>query len=219
MGNRGRLHDAGRRLVRHHVGSYRAWVTCVLAFKDRRRLPMTPGRYTELFFLDEATALAAGHRPCAECRRADYRRFKAAWLSGNATLGFDLNTPIEAIDRVLHRDRLSPDGTQCVFRARLDELPDGVFVTWPDLGDPHLVWRGGLWPWSLRGYALPTVRPAPSPVIVLTPRSTVNALRAGYCPMVHESALKQPSESSTRRARRGPAARGGPDPDRARPSP
>ena len=78
MGNRGRLHDAIGRVVRRQVSSYSAWVTCLLAFKGRRRTVMAPGRYTELFFLDEATALSAGHRPCGECRRADYRRFKAA---------------------------------------------------------------------------------------------------------------------------------------------
>jgi hypothetical protein len=187
MGNRGRLHDSSRRLVRRHVGSYRAWVTCVLAFKDRRRIPMTPGRYTELFFLDEATALAAGHRPCAECRHADYRRFKAAWLEGNAKLGCDREPPIASIDRVMHRDRLLPDGTQRVFVSALDELADGVFVIRPDLPTPHLVWGGALWAWSLTGYAEPTVRHRHRPVTVLTPRSTANALRAGYSPMVHSS--------------------------------
>jgi hypothetical protein len=187
MGNRGRLHDSSRRLVRRHVGSNRAWVTCVLAFKDRRRIPMTPGRYTELFFLDEATALAAGHRPCAECRRADYRRFKAAWLEGNAKLGCDREPPIASIDRVMHRDRLLPDGTHRVFVSALDELADGVFVIRPDLPTPHLVWGGALWAWSLTGYAEPTVRHRHRPVTVLTPRSTANALRAGYSPMVHSS--------------------------------
>jgi len=194
MGNRGRLHDADRRLVRRHVGSYRSWVTCVLAFKDRRRIPMTPGRYTELFFLDEATALAAGHRPCAECRRTDYRRFKAAWLAGNSHLGLEGDPPIETIDRVLQRDRLFPDGTQRVFVANLDELPDGVFVTRSDLPAPHLVWHGTLRPWSLTGYVWPTVRLDCSPVTVLTPFSTVNAVRAGYSPTVHASVRGAPGE-------------------------
>src|SRR6266508_5138938 len=77
MGNRGRLHDAGRRIVRYAQG--RRWIACLTSFRGRRRAVMSPGSYTELFFLDEAVALAAGHRPCAECRRHDYRRFQAAW--------------------------------------------------------------------------------------------------------------------------------------------
>ncbi|MGH7333907.1 MAG: hypothetical protein ACREKS_14435 [Candidatus Rokuibacteriota bacterium] len=205
MGNRGCLHDASRRLVRRHAGGYRAWVTCLLAFKGRRRTPMTPGRYTELFFLDEATALAAGHRPCGECRRADYRRFKAAWLTGNSKLGLDLDAPIAVLDRVLHRDRLTPDGTQRTFVADLDELPDGVFVTQPDLPTPHLVWRGMLWPWSLTGYTPPVLRPDHGPATVLTPHSTVNALGAGYSPMVHESA---PSSKHLQKARNDPLGQG-----------
>jgi hypothetical protein len=192
MGNRGRLHGANRRLVRRHVGGYRAWVTCVLAFKDRRRTLMTPGRYTELFFLDEATALAAGHRPCGECRRADYRRFKAAWLAGNSKLGLGPGAPIEAIDRALHHDRLAPDGTQRTFVADLGGLPDGVLVVWPDDPTPHLIWHSALWPWSLTGYALSALRPDHGQVTVLTPRSTIAALRAGYSPMVHESVRPVP---------------------------
>lgn len=187
MGNRGRLHDASRRLVRRHVASYRAWVTCRLTFKGRRRIPMSPGRYTELFFLDEATALAAGHRPCAECRRADYRRFKAAWLAGNLHLGLGADPPIALIDRVLQEDRLCPDGTQRVFTATQRELPDGAFVIGSDRPAPHLVWRGGLWPWSPTGYTSPTVWGDRPRATVLTPLSTVNALRAGYLPMVHQS--------------------------------
>src|ERR1700752_343221 len=102
-GNRGRLHDAARRIVRRQVSSYRAWVTCVLSFKGRRRAVMTPGRYTEVFFLDEVTALAAGPRPWGECRRADYRRFKASWIAGNPECGLAHDATIGAIDRELHR--------------------------------------------------------------------------------------------------------------------
>ena len=128
MGNRGRLHDPGRRIVRRIAGGYRAWVTCLLAFRGRRRAVMAPNRYTELFFLDEATALAAGHRPCGECRRADFRRFKAAWLAGNRDRGLGPDALIGAIDRELHRDRLDPDGRPRTYQAELGSLPDGVFV-------------------------------------------------------------------------------------------
>jgi hypothetical protein len=188
MGNRGRLHDASRRIVRRHVSSYRAWVTCLLAFKGRRRAVMTPGRYTELFFLDEATALAAGHRPCGECRRDDYRRFRAAWLAANPERGVGARASIDAIDRELHRDRLTSDGCQRTFLARIDALPDGVFVTQGDSGTPWLIWRRSLWPWSPEGYGDPRAKPDAAVASVLTPMSTVKALAAGYTPAVDTSA-------------------------------
>jgi hypothetical protein len=116
MGNRGCLHNEARRIVRPAVGGYRAWVTCVLTFKGRRRPVMTPGRYTELFFLDEATALAAGHRPCGECRRADYQRFKHALTIGNPEHGISSSA--------LHRDRLGQDGRARTHRADIGQLPE-----------------------------------------------------------------------------------------------
>ena len=187
MGNRGCLHDESRRIVRRVVASYRAWVICQLEFNGRRRAVMTPGRYTELFFLDEVTALAAGHRPCGECRRADYRRFTAAWLSGNPSRGLGPGSRIPAIDRELHRDRLAPDRRQRTFPATLGSLPDGVFVSLPGGGAPLLVWRAALWPWSPAGYGGSRGRPAAAEVTVLTPRSTVAAIAAGYTPVVHGS--------------------------------
>ena len=113
---------------------------------------MAPNRYTELFFLDEATALAAGHRPCGECRRADFRRFKTAWLVANFDRGLGRDVRIDAIDRELHRDRLEPDGRPRSYLAELDSLPDGVFVVLPDAVQALLVWRGGLVLWSPDGY-------------------------------------------------------------------
>jgi hypothetical protein len=187
MGNRGRLHDESRRIVRRAVASYRAWVICRLEFKGRRRAVMTPGRYTELFFLDEATALAAGHRPCGECRRADYRRFTDAWLSGNPGRELGPGSQIPAIDRELHRDRLGPAGRPRTFTATLGSLPEGVFVSVPSGVAPLLVWRAALWPWSPAGYGGSRKRPASAEVTVLTPRSTVAAIAAGYTPIVHES--------------------------------
>jgi hypothetical protein len=189
MGNRGRLHDATRRVIRRQVSGYRAWVTCLLAFKGRRRAVMAPGRYTELFFLDEVTAFAAGHRPCGECRRADYRRFKVAWLTGNPERGLMAGVPIGAIDRELHQDRLTTDGCQRTFLADdIAALPDGVFIA-PGTGRaPLLIWRGALWPWSPEGYGHPEPAPEPQMVTVLTPRSTVQAFAAGYTPSVDGSA-------------------------------
>jgi hypothetical protein len=160
---------------------------------------MAPGRYTELFFLDEATALAAGHRPCGECRRGDYRRFRAAWLAGNADRGCASDARIDAIDGELHRDRLTADGAQRTFPARLDDLPDGVFVERapaPDAGSagavsagvPLLVWAGALWPWSADGYGAPQTLRSADVVTVLTPASTVRAIAAGFTPAVHRTA-------------------------------
>jgi hypothetical protein len=152
---------------------------------------MTPGRYTELFFLDEATALAAGHRPCGECRRAEYGHFKATWLAENSgDGGLASDAGIAAIDRRLHQDRLAPNGRQRTFLARLGTLPDGVFVSrgadGSDAG-PLLVWDQALWPWSPEGYGSPLPRDADASVSVLTPRSTVRAIAAGYRPCVHGS--------------------------------
>jgi hypothetical protein len=188
MGNRGRLHDAVRRIVRRVAPGYRAWVTCRLEFRGRWRPVMTPGRYTELFFLDEATALAAGHRPCGECRHADYRRFKAAWLAGNPDRGVALDAPIAALDRELHRDRLGPDGRQRTFQATLGSLPDGVMVRLADAADPLLLWQGTLRPWSPAGYGAPRRGGAEQIVTVLTPRSSVATIAAGYRPEVHPGA-------------------------------
>jgi hypothetical protein len=189
MGNRGRLHDERRRLVRRVVGGYRAWVTCVLDFKGRRRTVMRPGRYTELFFLDEATALAAGHRPCGECRRADFQRFKEAWTAGNPEHGLAASTPIARIDLQLHRDRLSPDRGARTYRADVGNLPDGVFVEDAEAGSALLLWAGSLWTWSFSGYSRAQARPRGGEVTVLTPRSTVNAITAGYVPQVHPTAI------------------------------
>ena len=175
MGNRGILHDARQRL-----GAARwrhpHWIFCRLAFKGRRRQVMAPRRYTELFFLDAATALAAGHRPCCECRREDFRRFQAAWrraLGQGASAG--------AIDRVLHGARVEPRSRRQIrFEAPLDDLPDGAFVLLRDAPSPPLlVQRDRLLPWHPGGYGPPRERRS-GRVIVLTPAPTVAVLRAGY---------------------------------------
>ena len=119
---------AARRIVRRVVPSYRVWVTCRLEFRGRRRPVMAPNRYTELFFLDEAAVLAAGHRPCGECRRPDLRRFRTAWHHGNLERGVASDALTEAIDRELHRDRLAADRRPVTYPADLSALPDGVFV-------------------------------------------------------------------------------------------
>lgn len=178
MGNRGGcFHTPEKRLKRRHWAGKR-WLICILDFRGRRRAVMSPGLYTELFFLDEATALAAGHRPCRECRRVDHERFKAAW--GAAKAG--------EIDDVLHRERLTEDWAKRTFDAPLAELPDGVFVTRTEKPDAALLVSGGrLWRWSPAGYAGAGLR-SREVVTVLTPRSTVRAIAAGYAPQRHLSA-------------------------------
>jgi len=174
MGNRGCLHDERERIVRHHQG--RRWIACALAFRGRRRDVMPPGRYTALFFLDEATALAAGHRPCFECRRADAERFRAAWAAGNGLPG---RPGADDIDGVLDAERLDGRAGKRTWPARAGELPDGAMIRDGDLalavaGDALLSWSPG-------GYGPPRARPAADAIVeVLTPRSTVRAIAAGY---------------------------------------
>jgi hypothetical protein len=187
MGNRGRLHDPSRRIVRRTASGYRGWVTCRLEFRGRHRTVMASGRYTELFFLDEATALAAGHRPCGECRREDYRRFRATWLVANRDRGLGPDALIGAIDGELHRDRLGPDGRSRAYAAPAGALPDGVFVVLPGVAEALLVWRGRLAPWSPAGYGPLRRLPLDEWVSVLTPRSTTATIAAGYAPAVHSS--------------------------------
>ena len=174
MGNRGVLHDDGRHIVRFSQG--RRWIACLTAFKGRRRAPMTPGRYTELFFLDEPTALAAGHRPCHECRRGDSLRFREAWARAAAA---DPATPLEAVDRRLHEDRLEAPGRMRRWSAEVGALPGGAMVAVG--GAAFLVGEGGIRESRPAGYRAPRDPPR-GPVRVLTPRAIVATIAAGYRP-------------------------------------
>jgi hypothetical protein len=148
MGNRGVLHDEQGRIRR--ACQVKRWLLCVLEFKGRRRDVMAPGRYTELFFLDEATGLAAGHRPCAECRRSRFLAFCDCWTAGNASLVGPDPTRAAALDAHLHADRMCADRSKRMFRARIDELPDGVFVIRDGARESAcLLWRGHLLAWCL----------------------------------------------------------------------
>lgn len=179
MGNRGCLHDEARRLVRQRTGQ-RAWIVCELAFKGRRRTLMAPGRYTELFFLDEAVALAAGHRPCAECRRAAFKAFSAAWETAHGP------GPVRApeMDRAIAGSRVARGGRKITFEARLQDLPDGALVL-ADSG-AALVQSGRLLPYSPEGYSGPVAH-TPGSVTVLTPAPVIDVLRV-YRPVLHPSA-------------------------------
>jgi hypothetical protein len=186
MGNRGGcFHTAEKTLTRRRWVS-RRWIVCVLQFRGRKREVMGPRHYTELFFLDEATALAAGHRPCRECRHADHQRFKRAWLRGNAPAGLSASPSIDEVDRVIHAERLGPGGVKRAYRARLGELPDGVFVLLDESSDTaHLLSKGLLWKWAPGGYSDPVPLSPDAEAQVLTPRSIVHAIAAGYPPSIH----------------------------------
>jgi hypothetical protein len=169
FGNRGRLHDERGRIRRRFVG--RRWIACRLEFRGRYHGAMPAGRYTGLFFLDEATAFAAGHRPCAECRHEDYVRFVE--LAGARA---------DAIDERLHEERLGLRREHA-----LAELPDGTFVLRD--GEPWLVLGADLLRWTPGGYAERVPRPA-GRALVVTAASLVEVLRAGWSgsvPFLHPS--------------------------------
>jgi hypothetical protein len=189
MGNRGVLHDAEGHIKR--AWQVKRWLVCVLEFRGRKRAVMTPNRYTELFFLDEATALAAGHRPCAECRHARFLAFCHAWkLAHPEQRGWQRPTADE-IDNLLHTERITAIRSKSSFPAALDELPDGVFVMVEAWGEQaYLVLGDSLLQWLPQGYGQRRPRPAGKGVRVLTPQSTVEAIRAGYVPEVHASAKR-----------------------------
>lgn len=141
---------------------------------------MSPNRWTELFFLDEATAFAAGHRPCFECRREDAGKFKTFWLKGNPEYAFDKKTSIQKIDEIMHGERIDRQGSKVVFEEDVHSLPNGCFVLHND--GPFLVLNKMLLPWSPSGYLQGIPFPQVGKVSVLTPKSVVNAFRAGYLP-------------------------------------
>lgn len=186
LGNRGVLVDGPGRLSKRRW-STQAWIACVLRFKGRRRPLMQPGTWTELFFLDEATALAAGHRPCGECRRADYRRFKDAWLAANGGRLPSGPRGVQAMDRVLHAERTARWQGAPWPEADIAALPDGAMVMLEE-GTAWLVRGKHLWRWTPGGYVLPQSRPGRGAVRLITPPSIVGAIQAGYAPALHPSA-------------------------------
>ena len=180
MGNRGVLHNERQAILRPF--RLKAWITCVLEFKGRKRAIMAPNRWTELFFLDEATAFSAGHRPCFECRREDAMHFKSHWISGNPEYGFDQRTSINEIDAIIHAQRIDRQGEKVTYEAPLTGLPAGAFVV--HAGQPHLLRDGLLFPWSPFGYGPGKAASTGVPLQVLTPRSIVATFRAGYVPQI-----------------------------------
>ena len=183
MGNRGCLHRPDRTLGTARWRS-KMWICCVLEWRGVQRDPMPPGRWTALFFLDEATALAAGHRPCGYCRRADFLAYARAWqeaagLARPPRAGeMDTRLHAERVDARTRRQRTRP--------APAGDLPDGVMIR--RAGASGLLAAGQFRPWSLRGYLAPAAIAPGERVELLTPPASVAAITAGYEPMLHPTA-------------------------------
>ena len=182
IGNRGIIHDPATKTLTRRWAS-KAWLTCVCEFRGRRRQVMGGRSWTELFFLDEATAFAAGHRPCFFCRRDDANRFRAAWGAGNGTT----HVLVRDIDAVLHCERLAAGKKRLhPLPMRWKELPDGAMVQAE--AETYLIAQGRALSWSPAGYreTLNEIEEA----MLLTPPSTLQAFSAGYRPVLHPSAME-----------------------------
>ena len=181
-GNRGIIHDPATKTLLKKRWSSPAWITCLCEFRGWRRPVMARRSWTELFFLDEATAFAAGHRPCFFCRRDDAKRFHAAWEAGNGASGVNA----KAMDAVLHRERLDCGRKRLhPLPMSLGDLPDGAMVQQGE--GSFLVVQGRVLQWSPAGYS--TVERQLGDAALLTPPSTLRALNAGYHPALHPTAL------------------------------
>lgn len=174
-GNRGCLHE-GRDIVRHHRG--RRWIICETSFRGRWSPQWRPGRFTWLFFHDEAVGLAAGHRPCAQCRWAAFCRFRDAFPGGG---------PVDVLDRRLHDERWH--GRRRRFHSvPWPSIPAGAFVLEGDV--PALVLDDGLVPWTVAGYGRRRPRPPSGDAVLITPPSTCEAIRAGYPVQIDPTTLR-----------------------------
>jgi hypothetical protein len=180
-GNRGIIHDPLTRTLLTRRWSNPAWIICVCDFRGRRRDVMAGRSWTELFFLDEATALAAGHRPCFYCRRADAEQFRTAWQDGNRVA----RAGAKEIDAVLHAERLDGRAKRLhPLEGALADLPDGAMVqARSSAAGPaacYLITKGRALAWSFDGYR--SADATPRDAMLLTPPSTLRALQAGYRP-------------------------------------
>jgi hypothetical protein len=180
MGNRGVLHDEAGTIRRDW--QVRRWIACRLEFRGRHRALLQPRRWTELFFLDEATALAAGHRPCAECRNRDFRRWQRCWGAAHPEAAISAG----AIDRVLHEDRVDHRAKR-TYGAPRGELPTGAMVLLDDA--PWLIAGAELRRWTPGGYTDSRAVAPDEALIVLTPASAVATIAAGYDPVLHPTAV------------------------------
>lgn len=177
MGNRGILHDENNRIVK--PWAHKRWVTCLPSFKDiKRPKPFSPGNYSELFFLDEATAFAAGHRPCAYCQRERNKLFKQAWINANCPEGNRSSITMAEIDSILHGERALRGEAKKTYEAQLADLPLGAMFEHD--GRAFLVAQGEYLPWSFSGYGTAVDIDKSRSVRVLTPHSVVRAFQHGF---------------------------------------
>lgn len=157
----------------------------MLEFRGRHREIMQPNRWTELFFLDEATTFSAGHRPCFQCRYKDHIRFKECWIKGNPQYGYNMQTPIAKIDAIIHAERIDKHGKKVTYSEQIKNLPDGVLVSNED--EVYLFFENKLYHWTPFGYDRCEEATLRRSVQVLTPQSIVNALKAGYKPQIDKT--------------------------------
>jgi hypothetical protein len=177
MGNRGVIHQ-DKQIVKPF--KHKAWIICALEFKGRKRAVMSPDRWTELFFLDEATAFAAGHRPCFECRRDDANKFKSCWIKGNPGYALTMKTPIHQIDEIIHSERIDNAQGKITHPRIAHSIPHGTFIFRND--EAYLVSNNKLYRWTPFGYDEGIDVQQDAMLTVLTPDSVVNAFRTGYVP-------------------------------------
>ncbi|MEH6442852.1 MAG: hypothetical protein V7784_03060 [Oceanospirillaceae bacterium] len=185
LGNRGILHDEHSNIIA--PWRHKSWVTCQLSFKGAKRALFSAHNYSELFFLDEATAFSAGHRPCAYCRRSRFNEFKQSWLEA-ISKDLTLSLSVTAIDKQLHLERAIRGGGKVSYTTEFENIAQGTFIE--KKGEAYLLYKGVLKRWTHHGYAqslpLPTAK---EQVTVLTPFSIVQLYKNGFEPQVHESAL------------------------------
>ena len=191
MGNRGVAHDSNRQ-IKTKTWETRRWICCARDFKgiDRRPLFKTePFSYSELFFLDEATAYAAGHRPCNDCRKEALSLFKSIWLLTHRDEGNTHPLTVKEIDDRLHSERLDHNGAKATYAASISSLPPGTMFSYE--GGAFLVQADGIRRWTSSGYHTASADPSTT-VAVLTPPSIVKMIQQGLPVQVHESALQNP---------------------------
>lgn len=185
MGNRGILHNEGK-IVRQTM--HRGWITCLLNHEDNHRTVMSGRKYTELFFLDEAVAFSAGHRPCYDCQRERFYAFRHNWARTNSRL-YKMNDPtIAEIDRVLHRERINRGEEKITYLDNALNVARGAFIEHG--GKYYLKWGNGFYEWTAGGYVSVISIPHKQLVNVLTPKSIVRCFKNGLIPKVHDSAKK-----------------------------
>ena len=182
LGNRGILHNYPNKEI-VSKWKHKPWVTCNLQFNGWKREVFGQNTYSELFFLDEATALSAGHRPCATCRRQRYNEFKSVWCKANVTSPSESELPIKQIDDQLHTERAIRGGGKVTFQMKFKDVPDGTFIGEDE--NSYLFWNSKLHLWSPDGYKEHSELPEGENIVtVLTPTSIVKMYTLGFKPQV-----------------------------------